>query len=565
MSFSALFKKEDYWSIWIGVGLLLLGTILFFANGISDYQQQHEALNQILTTEKAKTPFETVAWYDASDKQQKIKANDTPLGIFFKKLTGTLESWSDNPLDAFWISSKKNADNQATLIEKRQQANIRMDEKKAIAVLSIDAAEKANFNNSALNENAKSAIADWRKSKDNYDKINKKYKAKPFNNLPYLGMMILILGIIFAAANAFMGQSFQQYLLGFLVVSLLAIIAFLLANQQNMKALGIGDAAWAITLGLLISNTLGIPNWLKSALSTELYIKTGLILLGAEILLNKIIAIGIPGIFVAWVVTPIILVTTYWFGQKILKISSKTLNITISADMSVCGISAAVATAAACNAKKEELTLAIGLSMVFTSIMMVVMPIFINWLEMPQVLGGAWIGGTIDATGAVVAAGAFLGEDALSVAATIKMIQNVLIGFVAFGVAVYFATKVEKTGQTKIGINEIWKRFPKFIIGFLGASIFFSLLYEIVGKNVAYTVIEYGIIDVFEKNIRNWLFCLAFVSIGLSTNFKELQHYFSGGKPLMLYVCGQLFNLALTLIMAYIMFYLVFSDITAAI
>ena len=272
--------------------------------------------------------------------------------------------------------------------------------------------------------------------------------------------------------------------------------------------------------------------------------------------------IGLPGIFVSWVVTPIVLVTTFWFGQKILKIGSKTLNITISADMSVCGVSAAIATAAACNAKKEELTLAIGLSMVFTSIMMIVMPVFINWVGMPEVLGGAWIGGTIDATGAVVAAGAFLGDKALNVAATIKMIQNVLIGIIAFGVAFYWAAKVENSGKNRIGISEIWLRFPKFILGFLGASIVFSILYSALSKDFSYAFIDHGIIRGFTKDLRGWLFCLAFVSIGLSVNFKELKHHFSGGKPLILYFCGQSLNLILTLLMAYLMFYVLFPEIT---
>ncbi len=563
MRFSTFFKKDDQWAIWIGLGLLLFSTTLFFYNAPKHYVEQHSQLNEII--KKENVPFETVIWYDALDKQQKIKFGTEPLGLFFKQLTGTLGSWESNPFDAFWRSSTNVTTHQTNWLEKYEQAKTQMDAKKVAAIALTTTAEKVHFKDTQLNENAQLAIADWRAAKATYEKINKKYQAKPFNVFPYLIAMLFILGIIFATANAAMGKSFKQYLIGFSAVFLLATLSFLLANQANMKALGIGDAAWAIILGLLISNTLGIPNWLRPALTTELYIKTGLVLLGAEILLSKILAIGIPGIFVAWVVTPIVLVLTYWFGQKVLKIPSKTLNMTISADMSVCGISAAVATAAACNAKKEELTLAVGLSMVFTSVMMIVMPIFINWVGIPEVLGGAWIGGTIDATGAVVAAGAFLGDDALSVAATIKMIQNILIGFVAFGVAIYFTTQVEKTGQAKIGISEIWKRFPKFIIGFLGASILFSILYEIVGKDLAYSVIEYGVIDVFEKNIRSWLFCLAFVSIGLSTNFKELQQHFSGGKPLILYISGQLLNLCLTLLMAYIMFYLVFPHITAAI
>jgi uncharacterized membrane protein YadS len=270
----------------------------------------------------------------------------------------------------------------------------------------------------------------------------------------------------------------------------------------------------------------------------------------------------VPGIFVAWVVTPIVLVTTYIFGQKVLKIPSKTLNITISSDMSVCGVSAAIATAAACRAKKEELTLAVGLSLVFTSIMMVAMPAFIKFAGIPQILGGAWMGGTIDATGAVAAAGEFLGEKALYVAATIKMIQNVLIGVIAFCVATYWCLKVDREAGRQVGAMEIWYRFPKFVLGFIGVSIAFSIIYARMGPDVGYTMIDNGVIGGLTKSLRGWFFCLAFVSIGLATNFRELKHHFKGGKPLILYVCGQSFNLCLTLLMAYIMFYLVFTRIT---
>lgn len=230
--------------------------------------------------------------------------------------------------------------------------------------------------------------------------------------------------------------------------------------------------------------------------------------------------------------------------------------------MSVCGVSAAIATAAACRAKKEELTLAVGLSMIFTSVMMIVLPIFIKWIGMPEVLGGAWIGGTIDATGAVVAAGAFLGDTAMAVAATIKMIQNVLIGVIAFAVAIYFTYKVENSPGSKVEAGEIWNRLPKFILGFIGASLLFSFIYALLGDNMGYTLIDNGVTGGFTSNIRGWLFCLAFVSIGLSTNFKDLKSYFKGGKPLILYISGQILNLILTLTMAYIMFYLVFPEIT---
>lgn len=381
------------------------------------------------------------------------------------------------------------------------------------------------------------------------------------NHIMGLISIFMLLAVLMGGGVKILKTPFLTFVKGFVVVFSVGLLAYLLAAQVDFKFIGFSYALWAIVLGIFISNTFGLPDWLKPALRHELLIKTGLVLLGAEVLFGKILAIGIPGIFVAWVVTPIVLVATFWFGQRVLKITSKSLNITISADMSVCGVSAAIATAAACKAKKEELTTAIGLSMVFTSVMMVALPTLIKAVGMPEVLGGAWLGGTIDATGAVVAAGAFLGETAMNVAATIKMIQNILIGVIAFAVAIYWTAKVDKTPGQPVSAKEIWTRFPKFILGFIGASICFSILQQSLNPELSQVLIEQELFG-FTKGIRGWLFCLAFVSIGLSTNFKELKEQFSGGKPLMLYVCGQLFNLGLTLLMAWLMFYVIFPEIT---
>ena len=342
------------------------------------------------------------------------------------------------------------------------------------------------------------------------------------------------------------------------------MFANFLGGFKPTATYGVNAEIMSIVLGLLIANTIGTPKWIMPAVQVEYYIKAGLVLLGAEVLFGKILAIGVPGIFVAWVVTPIVLITTFIFGQKVLKMPSKTLNIVISADMSVCGTSAAIATAAACRAKKEELTLSVGLSLTFTAIMMIALPALIKALGLPEVLGGAWIGGTIDATGSVAAAGAFLGPKALQVAATIKMIQNVLIGVTAFCVAMYWCTKVECNEGQQVSAMEIWNRFPKFVIGFLAVSIICSVVSGNLGNDLATSMIDKGVVSV-AKAFRGWMFALAFVSIGLATNFRDLAQYFKGGKPIILYVVGQSFNLCLTLLMAWIMFYKVFPDITASI
>ena len=559
-----LYKTEDYWAIWLGLALIVFGALVFLPRPPKGMEKTIQESNATMAKEAEAAPFRTVAWYQAGDAKRKLKATSGALPAIIMKFTGKPHGWKTNPIEAFVVSDAQAARKKAHATEKYDAMQQEAEAMKAEALTAEATARAAGFTDEALNEQATAAIAQWRDAKHDASLASEKLKkAKPVNQVGYLIVLGIVFMALFGVGIRCMGMPLGKFALGFIFIFLLAILAQLFASQANIKDAGLGYAAWAIIFGLLISNTIGTPHWVKPAVLTEYYIKTGLVLLGAEILFGKIVTIGIPGIFVAWVVTPIVLITTYIFGQKVLKMQSKTLNITISADMSVCGVSAAIATAAACRAKKEELTLAVGLSLIFTSIMMVVMPAFIKMVGMPNVLGGAWMGGTIDATGAVAAAGDFLGEDALYVAATIKMIQNVLIGVVAFCVALYWCFKVERDANRTVGVMEIWYRFPKFVLGFIGVSIVFSIIYAWMGPDVGNTMIDNGVIKGLTKNLRGWFFCLAFVSIGLGTNFRELKEHFKGGKPLILYVCGQTFNLCLTLLMAYIMFYVVFTHITA--
>jgi len=564
MTKSILLSKEDFWAIWIGLFLLLFGVLIYFFSVPQEMRMEGKRLEKISQLNDG-APFKTVQQWIADDKQKSLKGYKEAIPQWFYKLTGKPGKWKTNPIESLHLSEvDAKSRSEGGLTSLQQYTEIEANLQKEASEAEILAVRSA-FSSDTLNELAVIAISNWRDAYDQLQTSRKKSNIQPYNRLPFMFLLLVVLGLLFGIGIWVMDGKIIPFLKGFAFVFFIGVISYLIEGQSSVKALGLSYAIWAIVIGMIISNTIGAPEWVKPAIRTEFYIKTGLVLLGAEILMGKIAAIGLPGIFVAWVVTPIVLVSTYWFGQRVLKISSKTLNMTISADMSVCGVSAAVATAAACKASKEELTLAVGLSMIFTSIMMVVLPTFINAVGMPEVLGGAWIGGTIDATGAVVAAGAFLGERALSVAATIKMIQNVLIGLIAFGVAIYFTKRVHKSDEVNIGWGEVWRRFPKFILGFIGASILFSILYEMIGNAEAYTLIDQGVIYGFTKNVRGWFFCLAFVSIGLSTRFIDFKPYFKGGKPLILYLVGQTFNLCFTLLMAYIMFYLVFPHITEAI
>ncbi len=569
---SELIKKEDWWAVWLGFALLIAGMILYFPHAGEMKAKLDAAHAKYGTAAQRTAKFKTIAWHQLNDAKKKVKANSIPAGKWLKSFSGKTHGWTANPVDAFVMGKEKVDAKLAKAVPKAEAAKAKEKEALSVAMVAEQAAEAAGFNDAALNAEAKTKIEAWRDTHLVASKAGAKTKAKPYNQVfKLIGLMICFI-VFFGIGTVAMGKSFVEFAIGFVFVFVVAVVAYLASSQATMKHYGIGYAAWAIFFGMLVSNTVGTPKWAMPAVQTEYYIKTGLVLLGAKILFEKIIVIGTAGIFVAWVVTPTVWLVTYWFGQKVIKMPSKRLNATICSDMSVCGVSAAIATAAACKAKKEELTLSVGLSLVFTSIMMIVMPIIIKGVfpvDKQLILGGAWMGGTIDATGAVAAAGAFLGEKALYVAATIKMIQNVLIGVIAFFVALYFTTRVEaaETGQ-KVGAMEIWYRFPKFVLGFIVASIVFSLLYTSFNSQVSglgSAMIDQGVIKGMGDLYRGWFFCLSFVSIGLATNFRELREHFTGGKPLILYVVGQGFNLCLTLLVAYVMFYLVFPELTATI
>ena len=264
--------------------------------------------------------------------------------------------------------------------------------------------------------------------------------------------------------------------------------------------------------------------------------------MGFSVLFSNIAKFGLYGLGIAWVVTPIVIIFMWWLGPKVLKIGNKPLVITLASATSVCGTSAAIATGAAAKAKKEDLSLAISISIIFTILMMVFEPMIIRWVGMSNLMGGALIGGTVDSTGAVVLAGNALGPEAEQAAVLVKSIQNILIGFIAFFVAVFFALKVDKTEGKKVGAGEIWTRFPKFIIGFFVASLVASFIVLPMTSGAEVKAIN-GVLDQY----KSWAFVLAFTSIGLDTNFKALAKQMQGGKVLWLYVVGQLFNIALTL------------------
>lgn len=366
------------------------------------------------------------------------------------------------------------------------------------------------------------------------------------NNLLAILVLLVALGLLTAAGVRAMGGEAQAYLSGFAVIFVLAIISGVFAGQYTVDAYGLGYAFWALALGLLISNTVGTPRWLLAGAKTDIYIKTGLVLLGAEILFDKNLFHGGSGLFVAWLAAPIVIVFMYLFGTRFLKMAGRRLVLVVAAATALCGVPAAVAAAAACQARKRDLALAVGITLIGAFLLSIFLPLGIKLAGLDTIVGAAWLSGAVGSTGT------FSGPGAEQTAATILTIKNVLIGLTALFLAVYSATKTENDlAVPPSRAGAIWYHFPKFMVGFIGASLVSSfILVPVLGS----TVVEKEILGAMTRTLREWLFCLAFVSIGLKLDFRDLAGQVAGGKPVWLYVVGQSFNLVLTLLAAWLAF-----------
>ena len=358
----------------------------------------------------------------------------------------------------------------------------------------------------------------------------------------------LVLGVLFTVGNKLKGEAAKIYIPAFVGIFLVAVLVRLISAEYTLNRY-LEWAFFALAVGLLIANTIGVPDWMKPAVQTEFYIKVGLVIMGFSVLFSNIVNFGLYGLGIAWIVTPLVILFMWFFGTRVLKMDNKPLVITLATATSVCGTSAAIAAGAASRAKKTDLSLSVSISIIFTVLMMVFEPILIKAFGLGELMGGALIGGTVDSTGAVAVAGTVLGELGQTSAVLVKSIQNILIGFIAFAVAVFFSTHVEKSGDNNgIRFSEIWKRLPKFILGFFAASLLASFV--VLPLTSSETVAS---INTALDQFKNWAFVLAFVSIGLDTNFKEIREQFQGGKPLVLYIVGQSFNIILTFAAVYLL------------
>jgi uncharacterized integral membrane protein (TIGR00698 family) len=356
---------------------------------------------------------------------------------------------------------------------------------------------------------------------------------RPANTRPALGYAIagVLVVLVLGSATRFLETQVPHWAAGTPLAKVAKSIEF---------------PVYAIALGLIgnaILTKLAVRDALSHGFRTEFFIKTGLVLLGASINLKVLVTAAGPAIIQALLLISTVFGFTWWLGGR-LGLDDK-LRALLASAVSICGVSAAIAAAGAVQAKREQLAYAASLVIAFALPSIFLLPWLSDVLHLSDAVAGAWIGGNIDTTAAVAAAGALAGEDALQIATIVKTTQNALIGVVAIALTAYFALKIERKSadEARPSIGQFWQRFPKFVLGFIAASVIGTLYLQWGGdKNAIATV----------NDLRTWFLIFAFVSIGLEFSLKGLRE--AGWRPIALFASATVVNIVVALGLAAVLF-----------
>lgn len=362
----------------------------------------------------------------------------------------------------------------------------------------------------------------------------------------YLGLYLLLAALTSVATMA-LGVRLRQFLPAFTVLFAGAFLVLLLGSFRPLKLYGLEYPFWALVVGLIIGNFIPLPKWFEVASKrTELYIKMGIVLLGASLPFTVVLRGGLWGLIEALIIISVGFTVAFTIARALG--FDKRFAAVLGAGSSVCGVSAAIAVGSSVRADDKQVGYVVSLVVLYALVLIFVIPLAGRALRLGEIVIGAWIGGSELADAAGLAAAAMVGERAVSAFSLVKLNRDVMIGLLAFLFAVLSATRWERgrgEGRPRVGV--IWERFPKFVLAFLLASGIATVLAASYGR----ASIDGHLIGPLSA-VRTWLFTLAFLGIGLSTRIGDIRAL--GPKPIIAFTVVVVVNLVLGLILASLFF-----------
>ncbi|RDU95772.1 YeiH family protein [Trinickia dinghuensis] len=391
-------------------------------------------------------------------------------------------------------------------------------------------------------------------------------------HLPNYVALLAVFGVLFSIAVAAQGQRVAHFVPSFLIVFAGSIVIFTLGAWTDASKYNLEPPLVALAAGLILSNVFKLPEWFHAGLRVELYIKVGIVLLGATLPFTLLVWAGPVAVGQATIVSLSTFFVIFLVGSALGL--DKRFAAVLGTGGAVCGVSASIAIAGAVRAKREHASVAITLVIVWAIVMIFALPFISRAFGLPTGIAGAWIGTSefADAAGIAAAqaygdlakhgAGAIAGapEASLQAFTLMKVVgRDIWIGIWAFVLAIVATTRWDREGELQVRsrAGEIWARFPKFVIGFVIASAFVTWVAS--GHTLgAYRKIVAPEFTAPITVLRTWAFIFCFFSIGLTTRLRSLSA--TGVRPFIAFTAG----VAVNVIVGYVLSVHVFGHYWAS-
>jgi uncharacterized integral membrane protein (TIGR00698 family) len=332
----------------------------------------------------------------------------------------------------------------------------------------------------------------------------------------------LIPGLLLLAAVGEAGKLIEQSIAGY-------------TKSHHVTSPNIEYVLWAIVIGLVISNTVGVPSIFKPGVLTyEFWLKAGIVLLGSRFLLGDVLHLGGISLLLVVIALTLSIAFMHLLGRTF-RLKPKLTSL-LAVGSSICGVSAIIAAKPAIDADDEDASYAIAAILALGAISLCTFPLIGHGLHLSDKGYGLWAGLAVDNTAEATAAGALYSDAAQKVAVLAKTTRNALIGFVVLAYAIYWASRGE---AQSVGNKAafLWRKFPKFVLGFLLISLLATLGFFAKPQLTSLT------------NLSRWAFLLTFAGVGLRTNLRELGR--QGWRPFAVGAIGEVFIALVTLGLVY--------------
>ena len=376
----------------------------------------------------------------------------------------------------------------------------------------------------------------------------------------YVAQFVLWSALIGVALRA-LGYRPGRVLPAFSLIYALSVVIFCAGQWASAVKYNLEPPLLALAAGLILANLRVLPQWLDDGFRVEFYIKLGVVLLGATLPLSLIAWAGPVALLQAFIVS-VVTFGVIFAVARVLGVENRFAAV-LGAGGAVCGVSAAIAIGASVGGRRQDVATVISIVVLWAVVMIFVLPYAAAGLGLPAGVGGAWIGTSefADAAGFAAAQayggiaahvpGAPPGAAEQSVAAftLMKVVgRDMWIGVWAVVLSLVATTRWADTGiRSSARVSDVWRRFPKFVLGFLAASVLITLVAQHAGHDAFTKTVTPALVTPI-KNLRSWAFEFGFLSIGLTTRGRDLAGI--AGRPFAAFAAGAAVNVVLGLVLS---------------